>query len=1179
MPHIMRICLLIWIWVLPGYASLLYSQGQRAVFEKLQGVRYKHIISSMTTDEFGRLWFSTMGRGAFCYDGYNYFRYRTDSDHPKSLINDRVYGLLPDSKRRVWFATLEGVCMLDRRSDVMTRIPWYQDSVRQFHTIHEDRKGVVRIGSNKGLFLYDESAGALAKIPLANERQMRGMTHAFYEDKNGMLWVGRSDGLYRFAADRKQYSQVPLTLPDENGSIQAVHAFLEDRRGDFWLGTEQGLFVFQPAHATIFRASLPDSMAFRPVNTLLETGDGILWLGYNGHGLLRWDRKNGGFQSFKNNPLDPHSLASNNVYCLQADSFGNLWVGAGSDVMRFDLRQKTFSLWPIRAESPVAPENSVYRMAEDQAGGLLVSTSRAIYYFEKLGAAPLSIQVDGQKTLAGDFHQDATGRVWAVIQGGLFVWNTPFRRFERFNTPPLPGKVLNVVVDVEDPQVIWLGTQNGLSRFDRRSGELRSFTGFSPSNFDQFVRRFADDGRGSLWLDLPNFLGKFDKKKFTTRLFNSDSLPPYRLVNNEILDIVVAPDARVWVTTSGGISIIDPSTDQFHNITRKDRLPDNVVPTVLFDQSGNAWAILPEAVARIDAASGELSSFSTESIFQTSSWSRGRCRLRDGRLLFASLQGIVCLDPSQMQEKLPASRILLTGFEVSGAKRIFQAAPEFLENVQLRHFENNLTLEWAGIQLAQSGELRYECKLERRGKKGVWEQKGAERQAVYANLDPGAYTFRVRVAGSESPELILFFAIAPAWYQTDSFIMLLMALFVTAAYLFWRNREDNRELVQQKELAEQNARYKTRFLANMSHEIRTPMNAIVGLSRLLTESALPPKQREYSEAIKQSSENLLVIINDVLDQAKIESGKFKFQQKPFDLIVILRHLQNTVGLRAEEKGLLFSLDIAPGTPTRLTGDPVRLNQILTNLLGNAIKFTEHGEVSLRVESRQESSELLWLNITITDTGIGIAAEQLGKVFESFQQADDDISATYGGTGLGLSITKDLVEQQGGAIALESAPDEGTKVEVRLPFNHWKKEEAPAPPIATAAPQFENLRILLVEDTFFNQMLAIELLKSRIPGVVIELAENGAVALEKVENDGAFDLVLMDIKMPVMDGLEATRRIRSISQGRPYPIIALTANAVPGEWEKCREAGMDALVTKPIDADELFSTMHQLLNKS
>jgi signal transduction histidine kinase/ligand-binding sensor domain-containing protein/CheY-like chemotaxis protein len=1155
------------------------TQGQRYVFEKLKGVRHKYTPTSLASDEYGRIWFSSLGRGAFCYDGYNFIRYRTDSDNPQSLINDRVYCLLPDRKQRVWLATLEGLCVLDRRTDKVTRIPWYQDTIRQFHTVYEDKTGAILVGSNKGIFVYDEVSGKLNKLARIPEAPMRGFTRAFFEDRNGTLWAGRSDGLYRISSDRKQFEKINLQSREKNETAYAVNTFLGENSHAFWLGTDQGLFLFDPMNLQVQRSVMPDSVAHRRITTLLKTPDSVMWIGTQGHGLIKWDVQNGGFLQFVNNPLDPHSLAHNHVHCLEYDRFGNLWIGAGNDVMRFDLQQKAFTLWPIFPEDPVNNQNAVYRMAEDRSGGLVVSSTRALYYFEKPGAAPQSILVEHKKTAATDFHQDKEGRVWAVIRGALYVWNVADHLFERYKTPPLPGELLNVVVDAEDPQILWLGTQKGLSRFDRRSGELRSCTQFSPPNFDQYVRRFADDGQGSLWLDLPDFLGKFDKKTFKTRLFNSDSLPPYRLVNNEILDVLVAPDGWVWVTTTGGITTIDPVSGHFHNITRKNGLPDNVVNTLLFDPNGDTWAVLPETVVRIKAVTRALSLFSTENVFQATTWTRGRCQLRDGRLVYATLQGFVLLDPEKLKEKVPASRILLTNFEVSGTEREIPTAPEFLENIQLRSEENNITLEWAGIQLAQAAELRYECKLERKGKKSHWEQKGYERQAVYANLDPGPYTFRVRVAGSESPELVLHFAIAPAWYQADSFKMLLMALFVTAAYLFWRNREDNRELLQQKELAEQNARYKTRFLANMSHEIRTPMNAIVGLSRLLTESELPPRQREYSEAIRQSSENLLVIVNDVLDQAKIESGKFKFQQKLFDLTVIIRHLQNTIGLRAAEKGLGFDLEIAPGTPVKLIGDPVRLNQILTNLMGNAIKFTESGQVTLQVQGPQPGDQPPLFTFTITDTGIGIEAAQLDKVFESFQQADDEISSTYGGTGLGLSITKDLVEQQGGVIKLESTPGAGTRVEVKLPIQTGKEEEVLTPMVVSTEPVFEHLRVLLVEDTYFNQMLAIELLKSRIPGVQIELAENGAIALEKVENDGAFDLILMDIKMPVMDGLEATRRIRSKTGRQRYPIIALTANAVPGELEKCREAGMDALVTKPVDAQELFSTMYQLLQQS
>ncbi len=1174
----------------------LWGQGQRYIFERLKSVRHKFSVNTLATDEHGRLWFSTMGRGAFCYDGYNYFRYKTDSDDPNSLSNDRVYGLLPDHKQRVWFATLNGLCYLDRHTDKIHRFMSYQDSVRQFNAVFEDKSGVIWIGSNKGMFRFNETTQALLKISIVPEKKMHGQVYCFYEDKSGTLWSGRNDGIYKFSADRQQYAQLPLDLPEEKGKIIPANTLFEDSRSVFWVGGTQGLFMFDQNREKVVRASLPDSLAFRPVTSIIETHDGALWIGFAKEGLARWDRQYNTFQRFRNNPRDPYSLPQDYVLALKADAFGNLWVATAYEVSRLNLSQQAFTLWPINIQDPGARENSTYRIAEDRRGGIIVSSTSALWYYEKLGIQPQPLLLEGQKVVPFDFFTGPDSIVWAVINNKLWVWNVSKRKFDRFITPPLPGKLINVIVDHDEPLVLWLATQNGISRFDRRAGELRSFTQLSPPSFDQFVQRFADDGRGALWLDLPNFLGKFDKKTFKTTLFNNDTPPPHKLVNDEILDINVAPNGLVWVSTTGGITTIDPETGDFRNITGKDNLPDNVVNTILFDQDQNTWVILPEFISRFDSKTGTLSNISTNATLQASSWTRGRCQLRDGRMLFATLNGPALIDPSKLTEGTKVSAILLTRFEIAGDKKKQLTGLEFLKHIPLSNTDNNITLEWAGIQTANPDELHYECKLERSGEKKDWEQKGAERQAVYANLEHGAYTFRVRIAGNESPELALQIVIAPAWYETESFKMLIMALLATAAYLFWRNREDNRELVQQKELAEQNARYKTRFLANMSHEIRTPMNAILGLSRLLTESELPPKQGEYADAIRQSSENLLVIVNDVLDQMKIESGQFRFQHKPFDLALIVKHLQNTLGFKAEEKGLSFDIKIGPEIQTRLVGDAVRLNQILTNLLGNAIKFTDKGGVTLDVglwtgdfgqamlDNRQGvldkmGSGVVAISFRVNDTGIGIPPEQLSRVFESFQQADDDISANYGGTGLGLSITKDLVEQQGGIIKLESEEGKGTVISAIIPFELDNIPDIAKEQIAQQNLAFENLRILLVEDTFFNQMLAIELLKSRIPGVVIEVAENGQVALEKIESDDAFDLVLMDLKMPVMDGLEATLRIRAQPKWSKLPIIALTANAVKEELEKCSIAGMDAWVTKPIDADELFATIHKVLNNT
>ncbi|MBC7777045.1 MAG: response regulator [Phycisphaerae bacterium] len=1207
MKHLRHIVILI-LTLLPLSNASLWAQGQRYVFERLKSVRHKFTVNTVTTDEHGRVWFSTMGRGAFCFDGYNYFRYQTNSNDPNSLSNDRVFDLLPDTKKRVWFATLNGLCYLDRHTDKIHRFMSYQDSVRQFNALFEDRSGTIWIGSNRGMFRFDEPSQSLVKVPIVPNKKMSGVVHCFYEDKKGTLWSGKADGIYKFTAEGQQYTQLPVYLPEEKGKSIPANVLFEDSKDVFWIGGAQGLFVFDCVQEKATRALLPDSLAFRPITTMIETPDGALWIGTSGKGLVRWDRLNNSFQHFKNSSQDPYSLPQDVVLSLKADSFGNLWVGSGYEVSRLDLTQNAFTLWPINIQDPGARENSTYRMAEDKLGGILVSSTSALWYYEKLGPKPKPILVDGQKAVVPEFFTSPDSTVWAVINSKLWIWNVPKRKFESFKTPPLPAGILNMLVDRDEPQVIWIATQTGISRLDRRSGELRSFTQFSPPPFDQYVQRFVDDGRGSLWLDLPNFLGKFDKRTFKTTLFNNDTLPPHKLINDEIQDINVAPNGWVWVATTGGITAIDPATGDFHNISGKDNLPDNVVNTVLFDKDQNTWVILPDFISRIDPNLRVTRNINTNAMLQASSWTRGRCQLWDGRLLFATLNGPVLIEPSKLTESTKASAILLTRFEISGETKNHVTGLEFLKRISLSNTDNNITIEWAGIQTARPEELRYECKLERKGQKKDWEQKGAERQAVYANLEPGAYTFRVRIAGSESPELSLEIAIAPAWWQAESFKMLLFALFVTAAYLFWRNREDRQELLKQKELAEQTAGYKSRFLANMSHEIRTPMNAILGLSRLLTESELPPKQSEYADAIRHSSENLLVIVNDVLDQIKIESGQFKFQHKPFDLELIVRHLQNTLGFKAEEKGLLFGIKIAPEVPTRLVGDPVRLNQILTNLLGNAIKFTDKGAVTLDIgfwtldaghlmldsdhpksnvqsptsnvqhpiSNIQSPTSNVHLTFTVSDTGIGIPPEQMSRVFESFQQADDDISANYGGTGLGLSITKDLVEQQGGKIELESEVGKGTAISAIIPFELDKISEAEAQQGTQEKIAFENLRILLVEDTFFNQMLAIELLKSRIPGVEIEVAENGQVALEKIESDGAFSLILMDVKMPVMDGLEATRRIRALPKFAHLPIVALTANAVQAELDKCRDVGMDAYVTKPIDADELFATMRKVI---
>ncbi|MGE4289450.1 MAG: ATP-binding protein [Salinivirgaceae bacterium] len=379
-----------------------------------------------------------------------------------------------------------------------------------------------------------------------------------------------------------------------------------------------------------------------------------------------------------------------------------------------------------------------------------------------------------------------------------------------------------------------------------------------------------------------------------------------------------------------------------------------------------------------------------------------------------------------------------------------------------------------------------------------------------------------------------------------------------------------------KEQAETSAKIKEQFLANMSHEIRTPMNGIIGMAKLLTNTPLAKEQIKYLENISTSADNLLVIINDILDFSKIEAGKLEFEQIEFNLHELLNKLKSVYYESAKEKGLYFKLHIGDRVPQYIIGDPTRLNQVLVNLLGNAVKFTEKGGIALLVKVVEQNRKESTLQFVVNDTGIGISPDKIDVIFSNFSQASSDMTRKYGGTGLGLTITKQLVELQGGNLNVESKAGEGSSFHFKLSFVHGKgkikhKTELLQDEILDNT---QNIRILLAEDNEINQLYVKTILESKFE---IEIAPNGLKVLELLENK-TFHLILMDLHMPEMDGYETTEIIRNLSDKKlkNIPIVALTAAAIKGEKEKCLDAGMDDYLSKPFDPIDLFQIIAQNL---
>jgi PAS domain S-box-containing protein len=384
---------------------------------------------------------------------------------------------------------------------------------------------------------------------------------------------------------------------------------------------------------------------------------------------------------------------------------------------------------------------------------------------------------------------------------------------------------------------------------------------------------------------------------------------------------------------------------------------------------------------------------------------------------------------------------------------------------------------------------------------------------------------------------------------------------------------DCRDITQRKMDAEELVRLqkaKEQFLANISHEIRTPINGIAGMASLLSQNPSPEERETYLNAIKHSAENLKVIINDILDLAAIESGKLKFEKIPFNIQDLLPSLITTFTYQAKEKRLELKYSISEKLNRILLGDPVRLNQILINLISNAVKFTHHGHISVSCDVDRIQKDTCWVRIEVNDSGVGIPQEKLTTIFESFSQADASVTRKYGGSGLGLTIVKQLVELQNGKITVRSEEQKGSTFIALLPYSIGKAkaftQTTNRSNVTVKTGLIKQLNVLLVEDNDINQLYAKSILKNW--HCHTDVAENGLVAIEKVKNN-TYDIVLMDVQMPVMDGYEATRAIRLMDPPmKDVPIIALTANATKKDVELCLAVGMNDYLPKPFTPEDL-----------
>ena len=1171
------------------------------------------VIYDIVQDKHGFLWFAT-GNGLSRYDGYTFKNYLPDKDNPNAIGSGSAIRLYKDCQDRLWVAVIgKGLFRYDEKKDHFIVYQHDPDNPHSLssnnpYSMVEDDRGFLWITTiDAGLNRYDEKNNRFIHYrhdPDHPDSIPSDKLFAIYFDSHGLLWIGTAEkGAIRYDRKQGRFTRCLENLPQEVW-------FMEDRVGDIWISGFGGLsrYIRKEDKTITYQHDPQDpwSISHSHVVKTYEDQHGILWITTWGGGLNVYDRENDRFIHYRNQADNTRSLSSNNTWGIYEDASGVLWVGTyGAGINKYDRKTERFTRTRHNPADPHSlPHNLVKSVYEDYYGYLWLGTLGGglnRYDPENKTFTTYRHDPDNPKSISNDYiwmiTEDQAHDLWIATENGLNRYDREADRFVHYRHDPDDPDSLaeNVVraVHIDQQNTLWVGMH--LAGIDRYEREQDQFVHYPIAGFLFGV--LYEDRFGNLWCGNFQGLYRYDRENDTFYSVKSDPEDPASAIRNAIISFNEDAKGNIWIGTTTGLVKFDQAKGVVAHYTVKDGLADDAIAGILTDDSGTLWVSSAKGLSAFRPKENTIRNYEIDSFHRGAYYKNRR-----GELFFGAVHGLIRFFPEKIIDNPHPPPVALTSFKKFNHEFPLDVPLSELNTLNLSYEDKFFSFEFAALDYSNPDKNQYKYRLE--GFNQDWiEVDSSRRLASYTNLNGGDYVFRVIGSNNEGlwneEGVAIKIHIEPPFWDTSWFRGLTATLVIVSLFggFRWRvkaietQREhlekqvtdrtrdlktSNDQLLIAKEEAEAANLAKSTFLANMSHELRTPLNAILGYTQIMSRGS-GIKATNWNEGlavIHESGEHLLTLISDILDLAKVETGRIELSPIKTHFPNFLKGLEGIVRTRAESKSLLFAMETPSDLPEGIWVDEVRLRQVLLNLLNNAVKYTREGSVILRVNTQQEESTEQWkIRFEVADSGIGISPEDQTRIFNPFEQLNTG-NDLIGGTGLGLAISRDLVNLMGGTLEVQSELGKGSifRFEIRIPMAEVEKHHKTDQKTIVG---YEGARrqVLVADDNRNNRLMLLNMLKPL--GFRVVLVENGEEAVAQIRKSPP-DILLVDLVMPVMNGFEALQTIRKDPSFEKLPVITISASVQEADKEKSRLTGSDGFLSKPIRENELLTLLESHL---